>query len=102
MKRKLILLLHYSLFINNSLPIAPTIVSRRGLCLEGFIVALHPIALGELGPINKISCFTSFHSRNAHVAGGYLYLLFNLRPSSLPFEGLVAIYKKFELQSKDF
>ena len=31
------------------------------------------------GPINKISCFTSFHSQNAHAAGGYLYLLFNLR-----------------------
>ena len=31
-----------------------------------------------LGPINKISCFTSFHSQNARAAGGYLYLLFNL------------------------
>ena len=24
-----------------------------------------------LGPINKISCFTSFHSQNARAAGGY-------------------------------
>ena len=31
-----------------------------------------------LGPKNKITCFTSFHSQNAHAAGGYLYLLFNL------------------------
>ena len=32
-----------------------------------------------LGPINKISCFTSLHSQNAHAAGGYLYLLFNIQ-----------------------
>ena len=36
-----------------------------------------------LGPINKISCFTSFHSQNARVAGGYLYLLFKAKQIKL-------------------
>ena len=37
-----------------------------------------PLKMLQLGPMNKISCFTSFHSQNAHAGEGYLYLLFNL------------------------
>ena len=46
--------------------------------VENVIPLSKLIGLLFLGPINKISCFISFHSQNARVAGGYLYLLFNL------------------------